>query len=137
MVSKTNVNDMITKMEQNKNNFQTIFKSMERKIDEWEKSQNVFSKQTDRTGPPPPQAHTEQVNVVFNGSKKSNDPPNTQKDPPLSILVKNKTKKDKPIKTSKRAITCGGGGWEMETMVRGRSVDEGDDGVDVVVAWFR
>nr|GFD21255.1 hypothetical protein [Tanacetum cinerariifolium] len=23
----------------------------------------------------------------------------------------------------------GGGGWEMETMVRGRSVDEGDDGV--------
>nr|GEU89887.1 hypothetical protein [Tanacetum cinerariifolium] len=31
----------------------------------------------------------------------------------------------------------GGGGWEMETMVRGRGVDEGDDGVDVVVAWFR
>nr|GEY90219.1 hypothetical protein [Tanacetum cinerariifolium] len=31
----------------------------------------------------------------------------------------------------------GGGGWEMETMVRSHGVDEGDDGVDVVVAWFR
>ncbi|GJZ10769.1 hypothetical protein Tco_0545528 [Tanacetum coccineum] len=35
------------------------------KIDEWSMSQNVSSEQIDRTGPPPPQAHTEQVNVVF------------------------------------------------------------------------
>ncbi|GJT98629.1 zf-CCHC domain-containing protein [Tanacetum coccineum] len=33
----------------------------------------------------------------------------------------------------------GGGGWEMETMVRGRGVEEGDDGVGgfvVVVSWI-
>ncbi|GKE53991.1 hypothetical protein Tco_1489147 [Tanacetum coccineum] len=54
MFFKNNVNDMILKMKQNENNFQTKIKNMKRKIDEWEKSQNVFSKQTDRTNPPPP-----------------------------------------------------------------------------------
>ncbi|GKA50199.1 hypothetical protein Tco_0743272 [Tanacetum coccineum] len=75
---------------------------MERKIDEWSKSQNVSSEQTDRTDPPPPpQAHTEQVNVVFTGSEKSDDSPKTQKDSPPSIIVNNKIKKDRPVKTSK------------------------------------
>ncbi|GJY64707.1 putative ribonuclease H-like domain-containing protein [Tanacetum coccineum] len=46
---------------------------MERKIDEWSKSQNVSSEQTNRTNPPPPQAHPEQVNVVFTGSGKFNN----------------------------------------------------------------
>nr|GEX92761.1 reverse transcriptase domain-containing protein [Tanacetum cinerariifolium] len=109
MFFKTNVNDMITKMKQNKNNFQTIFKNMERKVDEWSKSQNFSSKQTNWTKSPPPlQAHTDYVNVVFTGSGMFDDPPKTQKDPPLSILVKNKTEKDKPIKTSKR-------GYRVET----------------------
>nr|GEX54885.1 hypothetical protein [Tanacetum cinerariifolium] len=103
MFFKTNVKDMITEMKQNENNFQTIFKNMERKIDEWSKSQNVSSKQTDRTEPPYPlQAHTKHVNAIFTGSGKFDDPPKTQKDPPLSILIKNKTEKDKPIKTSKK-----------------------------------
>nr|GEU61738.1 reverse transcriptase domain-containing protein [Tanacetum cinerariifolium] len=103
MFVKNNVNEVIIKIEKNKNNFQIIFKNMERKIDEWSKSQNVSSKQTNWTEPPPPlQAHTEHVNVVFTVSEKFDDPLKTQKDPPLSILVKNKTKKDKPIKTSKK-----------------------------------
>ncbi|GJX42971.1 hypothetical protein Tco_0259647 [Tanacetum coccineum] len=38
--------------------------------DEWEKSQNIYLEQTNRTDPPPPQAHTEHVNVVFTGSGK-------------------------------------------------------------------
>ncbi|GKB62019.1 hypothetical protein Tco_0918205 [Tanacetum coccineum] len=38
MFVKNNVNDMILKMKQNEKNFQTIFKYMERKIDEWSKS---------------------------------------------------------------------------------------------------
>ncbi|GJS50535.1 hypothetical protein Tco_0623897 [Tanacetum coccineum] len=46
MFFKNNVNDMILKMKQNEKNFQTIFKNMEIKIDEWEKSQNVSSEQT-------------------------------------------------------------------------------------------
>ncbi|GJX60656.1 putative reverse transcriptase domain-containing protein [Tanacetum coccineum] len=76
---------------------------MERKIDEWEKSQNISSEQTDRTEPQPPsQAHTEQVNVVFTGSGKSDDSLKIQKDPPSPIIVNNKSKKDKPIKTAKR-----------------------------------
>ncbi|GJW93358.1 reverse transcriptase domain-containing protein [Tanacetum coccineum] len=70
MFFKNNVNDMILKMKQNEKNFQTKIKNMERKIDEWSKSQNVSSKQTDRTDPPPPQAHTEHLNVVFTGSGK-------------------------------------------------------------------
>ncbi|GKC05877.1 reverse transcriptase domain-containing protein [Tanacetum coccineum] len=45
------------------------------KIDKWSKSQNVSSKQTDRTDPLPPQANTEQVNVVFTGNGKSDDSP--------------------------------------------------------------
>ncbi|GJY23819.1 hypothetical protein Tco_0397477 [Tanacetum coccineum] len=103
MFFKNNVNDMILKMRQNEKNFQTIFKNMERKIDEWSKSQNVSSKQTDRTNPPsPPQAQTEQVNVVFTGSGKSDDHPKIQKDPPPPIIVNNKSEKDKHIKTSKK-----------------------------------
>ncbi|GJT22142.1 hypothetical protein Tco_0892079 [Tanacetum coccineum] len=78
---------------------------MERKIDEWSKSQNISLKQIDRTDPPPPQAHTEHVNAVFTGSEKSDDSPKIQKDSPPLIIVNNKIKKDKPIKTSKRAIT--------------------------------
>ncbi|GJU02304.1 hypothetical protein Tco_1112642 [Tanacetum coccineum] len=73
-----------------------------KKIDEWEKSQNLSLEQTNRTDPPPPQAHTEHVNVVFTGSGKSDDSPKTQKDPPPPIIVDNKTEKDKPIKTSKK-----------------------------------
>ncbi|GJZ37134.1 retrotransposon protein, putative, ty1-copia subclass, partial [Tanacetum coccineum] len=76
---------------------------MERKIDEWEKSQNISSEQTDWTEPqPPPQVHTEQVNAVFTESEKSDDSPKTQKDSPPAIIVNNKSKKDKPIKTSKK-----------------------------------
>ncbi|GJW49581.1 hypothetical protein Tco_0090932 [Tanacetum coccineum] len=54
MFVKKNINDIIIKMKQNEKNFQTIFKNMERKIDEWSKSQNVSLEQTDRTDPPPP-----------------------------------------------------------------------------------
>ncbi|GKC87495.1 hypothetical protein Tco_1148144 [Tanacetum coccineum] len=75
--------------------------NMERKIDEWENYQNLSSKQTDRTGPLPPHAHTEQVNVVFTESGKSDDFPEIQIDQPSSIIVNNKIKKDKLIKTSK------------------------------------
>nr|GEW76524.1 hypothetical protein [Tanacetum cinerariifolium] len=76
---------------------------MEKKIDEWSKSQNIYLEQPNRTEPPPPpQAHTEHVNAVFTRSGKSDDPMKTKKDPPLSILVKNKTEKDRHIKTSKR-----------------------------------
>ncbi|GJU93478.1 hypothetical protein Tco_1318234 [Tanacetum coccineum] len=103
MFVKNNVKDMILKMKQNEKNFQTIFKNMEIKIDEWEKSQNISLEQTDRTEPqPPPQAHTEHVNVVFTGSGKSDDSPKTQKDSPPPIIVNNKIRKDKPIKTAKR-----------------------------------
>ncbi|GKD15569.1 hypothetical protein Tco_1199976 [Tanacetum coccineum] len=82
MYVKKNVNDMILKIKQNEKNFQTIFKNMERKIDEWEKSQNVSLEKTDMTYPPPPQAQTEQVNVVFTGSGKSDDSLKIQKDRP-------------------------------------------------------
>ncbi|GJY71944.1 hypothetical protein Tco_0475647 [Tanacetum coccineum] len=54
MFFKNNFNDMTLKMTQNEKNFQTKIKNMERKIYEWSKSQNVSSKQTDRTNPPPP-----------------------------------------------------------------------------------
>ncbi|GJZ93000.1 reverse transcriptase domain-containing protein [Tanacetum coccineum] len=74
MFFKNNVNDMILKMKQNENNFQTKIKNMERKIDEWSKSQTVSLEQTDKTDPsPPPQAHSEQVNAVFTESGKSDD----------------------------------------------------------------
>ncbi|GKE32616.1 hypothetical protein Tco_1451938 [Tanacetum coccineum] len=103
MFFKNNINGMILKMKQNEKNFQTKNKNMERKIDEWSKSQNISSKQTDRTEPqPPPQAHTKKVNAVFTGSGKSDDHLKIQKDPPPSIIVNNKIKKDKPIKTSKK-----------------------------------
>ncbi|GJX20775.1 hypothetical protein Tco_0223452 [Tanacetum coccineum] len=52
--------------------------------------------------PPPPQAQTEQVNAIFTESGKSDNPPKIQKDSPPPIIVNNKTKKDKPIKTSKK-----------------------------------
>ncbi|GKC45394.1 hypothetical protein Tco_1063116 [Tanacetum coccineum] len=103
MFVKNNINDMILKMKQNEKNFQTIFKNMDIKIDEWVKSQNISLEQTDRTEPqPPPQAHTEHVNVVFTGSGKSDDSLKTQKDSPPPIIVNNKIRKDKPIKTAKR-----------------------------------
>ncbi|GJU03651.1 retrovirus-related pol polyprotein from transposon TNT 1-94 [Tanacetum coccineum] len=89
-------------IKQDEKNFQTIYKNMERKIDELEKSQNVSSEQTDRSDPPPPQSHTEQVNAVFTRSGKSDDSSKIQKDPPPPIIVNNKTKKDKPIKTLKK-----------------------------------
>nr|GEU92812.1 hypothetical protein [Tanacetum cinerariifolium] len=73
MFFKNNVNYIILKMKQNKKNFQTKIKNMERKIDGWSKSQNVSSKQTDRTDPPPPQNQTEHVNSIFTGSEKSDD----------------------------------------------------------------
>ncbi|GJV22670.1 hypothetical protein Tco_1375365 [Tanacetum coccineum] len=101
MFVKNNINDVILKMKQNEKNFQTKFKNMERKIDDWSKYQNVSSKQTDRTNPPPPQAHTKQVNAVFIGSGKSNDSPKIHKDPPPPIIVNNKIGKDKPIKKLK------------------------------------
>ncbi|GKD16528.1 hypothetical protein Tco_1205686, partial [Tanacetum coccineum] len=42
---------------------------MERKIDGWEKSQNVPSEPTDGIKPPPPpETQIEQVNDVFTGS---------------------------------------------------------------------
>ncbi|GJX76233.1 reverse transcriptase domain-containing protein [Tanacetum coccineum] len=106
MFVKNNVNNMIIKMKQNKKNFQTIFKNMERKLDELSKSQNVSLEQTDRTDPPPPpQAHTEQVNSVFTGSGKSDDSPKNKKDPPPSIIVNNKSKKIDLLKQQKRIIT--------------------------------
>ncbi|GJW19068.1 hypothetical protein Tco_0026504 [Tanacetum coccineum] len=76
---------------QNEKNFQTIYKIMERKIDELEKTQNIPLEQTDRTDPPPPpQAQTEHVNVVFTGSGESDDSLKTQKDPHLlsSLTIK-------------------------------------------------
>ncbi|GJZ23212.1 reverse transcriptase domain-containing protein [Tanacetum coccineum] len=77
MFFKNNVNDMILKMKQNENNFQTKIKNMEIKIDEWSKSQIISLEQTDRTDPPPPQAHTEHVNAVFTERGKSDDSPKT------------------------------------------------------------
>ncbi|GJV07325.1 hypothetical protein Tco_1344981 [Tanacetum coccineum] len=82
----------------------TKFLDGQRKIDEWSKSQNVYLEQTERTDPPPPQAHTEHVNAIFTGSGKSDDSLKIQKDPPPSIIVNNETEKDKPIKTSKGSI---------------------------------
>ncbi|GKB36321.1 reverse transcriptase domain-containing protein [Tanacetum coccineum] len=103
MFFKNNVNDMILKMKQNEKNFQTKIKNMEIKIDVCSKSQNISLEQTDWTEPqPPPQAQTEQVNAVFTGSGRSDDSSKTQKDPPPFIIVNNKIKKDKSIKTSKR-----------------------------------
>ncbi|GKB74055.1 hypothetical protein Tco_0935467 [Tanacetum coccineum] len=101
MFFKNNINDMILKMKQNEKNFQTKIKNMERKIDEWSKSQNVYLEQTNRTNPPPPpQAQTEQMNAVFARSEMSDDSPKTQKGPPPSTIVK--SEKDRPIKTSKK-----------------------------------
>ncbi|GKC18970.1 hypothetical protein Tco_1021120 [Tanacetum coccineum] len=96
MFVKNNINVMILKMKQNEKDFQIKIKNMERKIDEWSKSQNVSSEQTDRTKPPPPpQAHTEHVNVVFTGIGKSADTLKIQTLPPIIV-------EDKPIKTSKK-----------------------------------
>nr|GEX05674.1 ribonuclease H-like domain-containing protein [Tanacetum cinerariifolium] len=76
---------------------------MERKIDEWSKSQNISSEQTVWTEPPPPpQADTEHVNAVFTESGKFDHSSKTQKDPPSPIIVNDKSKKDRPIKTSKK-----------------------------------
>ncbi|GKA79889.1 hypothetical protein Tco_0786485 [Tanacetum coccineum] len=54
-----------------------------------------------RTGPLPPHAHTEQVNVVFTESGMSDDFPEIQIDQPSLIIVNNKIEKDKPIKMLK------------------------------------
>ncbi|GJT04737.1 hypothetical protein Tco_0839199 [Tanacetum coccineum] len=116
MFVKNNANDIIIKMKQNKKNCQTIYKNMERKIDEWSKYQNVSFEQTGRTNPPPPQAHTENVNAVFTESGKSNDPPKIQKDPPPPIIVKNKIEKDRPIKKLKKSITPRQGGNARHNM---------------------
>nr|GEY65790.1 hypothetical protein [Tanacetum cinerariifolium] len=98
MFFNNNVNDMIIKMKQNEKNCQTKIKNIERKTDEWAKSQNVSLEQTERTEPPPPpQAHTEHVNVVFTGSEESDYSLKILKDPPPPIIVNNKIKKDKPI----------------------------------------
>ncbi|GJS62195.1 reverse transcriptase domain-containing protein [Tanacetum coccineum] len=105
MFVKNNINDIIIKMKQNEKNCQTIFKNMERKIDEWSKSQNAYSKQTDRTDPPPPQAHTEHVNVVFTGSEKSIDSSKIQKDPPPLSSLTIKSKKINILRHRKRKIT--------------------------------
>ncbi|GJV41744.1 hypothetical protein Tco_1420184 [Tanacetum coccineum] len=103
MFVKNNGNDMIIKIKQNEKDFQTRFKNMERKIDVWEKSQNVSLEQTDKTEPPPPpQAQTEQVNDVFTVSGKSDDNLKIQKDLPPPIIVNNIIEKDQSIKTSKR-----------------------------------
>ncbi|GJU44185.1 hypothetical protein Tco_1201451 [Tanacetum coccineum] len=103
MFFKNNVNDMILKLKQNEKNFQIKIKMMEIKMDEWSKSKNISLEQTNWTEPqPPPQAQTEQVNVVFTRSGKFDDSSKTQKDPPPPIIINNKTKKDKPIKTSKK-----------------------------------
>ncbi|GJX69329.1 hypothetical protein Tco_0305056 [Tanacetum coccineum] len=62
-----------------------------------EKSINKFSdshKVTSMTDPPPPQDHTEQVNVVFAERGKSDDSLKIQTLPPIIVV-------DKPIKTSK------------------------------------
>ncbi|GKE09325.1 hypothetical protein Tco_1412876 [Tanacetum coccineum] len=102
MFVKNNVNDIIIKMKQNEKNCQTIYRNMERKIDEWLKSQNVSLEQTGRTDPPPPTAQTEQVNAVFTESGKSDDSSKIQKDPPPPIIVNNKIEKDRPIKKLKK-----------------------------------
>ncbi|GJT01650.1 hypothetical protein Tco_0822819 [Tanacetum coccineum] len=86
MFVKNNVNDIIIKMKQNEKNCQIIYRNMERKIDEWLKSQNVSLEQTGRTDPPPPPAQTEQVNVVFTESGKSDDSSKIQEDPPPPII---------------------------------------------------
>ncbi|GKA76936.1 hypothetical protein Tco_0783397 [Tanacetum coccineum] len=69
-------------------------KLMNKFLDEQRKSQNISSKQTDKTDLPPPQAHTEQVNAVFTERGKSDDSLKIQTLPPIIV-------EDKPIKTSK------------------------------------
>ncbi|GKE87566.1 hypothetical protein Tco_1565041 [Tanacetum coccineum] len=106
MFFKNNVNDMILKMKQNEKNFQTKIKKMEIKMDEWLKSQNVSSKQTDKTNPPPPpQAQTEHVNAIFTRSRKFDYSPKTQEDSPPPIIVNNKIEKDNLLRHQERAIT--------------------------------
>ncbi|GKC03351.1 hypothetical protein Tco_0994961, partial [Tanacetum coccineum] len=93
MFVKNNINVVIIKIKQNEKNCQTIYKNIERKIDEWSKSQNHISlEKTGRTDPPP-LANTKHVNVVFTVSGKSDDPPKIQKDLPPPIIVNNKIEK--------------------------------------------
>ncbi|GJY57658.1 hypothetical protein Tco_0457550 [Tanacetum coccineum] len=95
-------------------------------MDEWEKSQNMSLEKTDRTNPPPPpQAHAEHVNAVFTGSRKSNYAPKILKDPPPPIIDNNETKKDKPIKTSKK-------GYHVYETRNFKGATTGDDGVATV-----
>ncbi|GJR80657.1 hypothetical protein Tco_0151442 [Tanacetum coccineum] len=82
----------------------TKFFDDQRVTNEWSKSQNVSLEQTDRTKLQlPPQAHTEQVDVVFTGSGKFDDPSKTQKDSPPPIIVNNK-KKINLLRQQKKAI---------------------------------
>nr|GEY03297.1 hypothetical protein [Tanacetum cinerariifolium] len=89
--SKTDLEKSITK-----------FLDGQRVANEWSKSKNVSSEQTDRTDPPPHQAHTEHVNAVFIRSGKSDESLKTKKDPLPPIIGNNKIPKDKPIKASKK-----------------------------------
>ncbi|GJY34497.1 reverse transcriptase domain-containing protein [Tanacetum coccineum] len=109
--SKKSLTKLINDVKNDLEDFKSCIRSMrtvysklfDKDDDEWEKSQNVFSEQTNRTEPPPPPpACTEQVNSVFTESEKSDDPLNIQKDAPPPIIVNNKIKKDKPFKTSKK-----------------------------------
>ncbi|GJZ53615.1 hypothetical protein Tco_0608500 [Tanacetum coccineum] len=69
----------------------TNFLDGQRVTNEWSKSQNVSSKQTDKTNHPlPPQAQTEHVNFVFTGSGKSDDSPKIKLDPHLHHPLTNK-----------------------------------------------
>ncbi|GJU94750.1 hypothetical protein Tco_1319506 [Tanacetum coccineum] len=90
--SKTDLEQSITKFLDGQRVTNIFFKNNVN--DEWSKSQIVSLKQTDRTDPPSPQAHTEQVNAVFTERGKSDDSPKIQTLPPIIV-------KDKPIKTSK------------------------------------
>ncbi|GKE18407.1 hypothetical protein Tco_1425984 [Tanacetum coccineum] len=63
---------------------------LEKSITKFSDSQRV----TNMTDPPPPHAHTEQVNAAFTERRKSDDSLKIQSLPPIIV-------KDKPIKTSK------------------------------------
>ncbi|GJQ97385.1 reverse transcriptase domain-containing protein [Tanacetum coccineum] len=127
MFFKNNVNDMILKIKQNEKNFQIKIKKIERKMDEWSKSQNISSEQTNRTEPqPPPQAHTKQVNVVFTGSEKFDDHSKTKKDSPPPII----TAAPRGGRTGGRTGRGGGRTREPTGRVGGQTGDQDGQGGD-------
>nr|GEV04330.1 hypothetical protein [Tanacetum cinerariifolium] len=66
---------LLDKDDQSKTDLEKLItKFLDGQRDEWSKSQNVSLEQTDRTGPPLPQAHTKHVNAVFTGSGQFDDP---------------------------------------------------------------